>query len=192
MTTAAVPAPVPAPAPAPAESRQLSVADPARARGAAAAVRIGFGLVWAIDASFKWLPGFVHGQTLPDELGKGATVHTPVIHQWIQLWHWAGTSQPGAFAVGTAIVETLIALGLILGAFSRAVFIGSAVFSFGIWSAAEAFHLPWTKDGITDLGPSVAYIFASLALLFTASTAVWSLDPFIRRTWPRLAFLTGR
>ena len=140
--------------------------------------------MWAIDASFKWLPGFIHGQTLGDELGKGATVHTPVIHQWIQLWHWAGTSQPGAFAVGTAIVETLIALGLVLGAFSRVVLIGSAVFSFGIWSAAEAFHLPWTKDGITDLGPSVAYIFASLALLFTASTTVWALDPRIRRTWP--------
>ncbi|WNI16521.1 DoxX family protein [Actinacidiphila sp. ITFR-21] len=180
--TADLPGAAPAPATA---ARTFS-----RAHGAAA-VRIGFGLIWAIDASFKWLPGFIHGQTLGDELGKGETVHTPVLHQWLQMWHSIGTSAPTAFAVGTAVIETLIALGLVLGVFSRAVFIGSAVFSLGIWSSAEAFHLPWTKDGITDLGPSVAYIFASLALYFAASTAVWSLDPWVRRTWPRLSSLTS-
>ena len=85
---------------------------------AAAVVRILFGCVWAIDAVFKFLPGFVHGQTLGDELGKGAQVHTPVIHQWIQLWHAIGTAHPQAFAIGTGVVESCIALGLILGAFS--------------------------------------------------------------------------
>jgi nitrite reductase (NO-forming) len=81
---------------------------------AAAVVRILFGCVWAIDAVFKFLPGFVHGQTLGDELGKGAQVHTPVIHQWIQLWHAIGTAHPQAFAIGTGVVESCIALGLIL------------------------------------------------------------------------------
>jgi nitrite reductase (NO-forming) len=157
----------------------------------AALTRIVFGLVWAIDASFKFLPGFVHGRTLEDELGKGASVRTPVIHQWIQLWHSAGTSHPQVFAVGTGIVETVIALGLIFGAFTNVVFLGSAVFSFGIWSAAEAFHLPWTKDGITDLGPSVAYIFASLALFFAAAGATWSLDSRLRPRLGRLSWLAS-
>jgi uncharacterized membrane protein YphA (DoxX/SURF4 family) len=142
----------------------------------AALVRIGFGLVWAVDATFKWLPGFIHGQTLDDELGGAAKIHTPIVHQWIQLWHAAATAQPTAFAVGTGIIETLIALGLVFGVFSNLTFLGSALFSFGIWSAAEGFHLPWTRSGITDLGPSVGYIFASLALFFVAAGATWSLD----------------
>jgi nitrite reductase (NO-forming) len=170
----------------------IGVADPSLRRlHGAAAVRVVFGLVWAIDASFKWLPGFVHGQTLDDELGKAATVHTPVIHQWIELWHSAATSAPGAFAVGTAVVETCIALGVVLGAFSNLVLVGSAVFSFGIWSAAEAFHLPWTKPGITDLGPSVAYIFAALALYYAHAGATWSVDAFLRPRLGRLGFLAA-
>ncbi|HEY2794740.1 MAG TPA: hypothetical protein VGJ28_20435 [Micromonosporaceae bacterium] len=164
--------------------------SPLRRLHAAAVVRILFGLLWAIDATFKWLPGFIHGQTLGDELGKADSVQAPVIHQWISLWHGVGTAHPGSFAVGTAIIETLIAIGLITGAFSRLVFIGSAAFSFGIWSAAEGFHLPWTKPGMTDLGPSAAYWIASLALLFAAAGATWSLDTWLRPG--RLAVLTSR
>jgi uncharacterized membrane protein YphA (DoxX/SURF4 family) len=176
----------------PSASARSASPDPALRRlHGAAVVRIGFGLVWAIDASFKWLPGFVHGQTLGDKLGKGKTIRTPVIHQWIELWHSAATSAPGAFAVGTGIVETLIALGLVFGAFSNLVFLGSAVFSLGIWSAAEGFHLPWTKPGITDLGPSVAYIFASLALYYACAGSTWSLDARIRPLLGRFAPLAA-
>jgi nitrite reductase (NO-forming) len=159
---------------------------------AAAVVRILFGCVWAIDAVFKVLPGFVHGQTLGDELGKGAQVHTPVIHQWIQLWHAIGTAHPQAFAIGTGVVESCIALGLILGAFSHLVLLGSAVFSFGIWSAAEGFHLPWTKPGMTDLGPSVGYVVASLGLYLAFAGATWSVDRYLRPRLGRLAPLAGR
>jgi nitrite reductase (NO-forming) len=158
----------------------------------AAVVRILFGVIWAIDATFKWLPGFIHGQTLGKELGAASEIHTPVIHQWISMWHAVGTANPSAFAIGTGIIETLIALGLIFGAFSNAVFIGSAIFSFGIWSAAEGFHLPWSKPGMTDLGPSVGYIFASLALYFAAAGTTWSVDALLRHRLGRLARLASR
>jgi hypothetical protein len=168
----------------------LPAAEGRRLRGAAA-VRIGYGVVWAIDASFKWLPGFIHGQTLDKELGKASKLDVPVLHQWLQLWHSVAGINPGLFAVGTAVVETLIALGLIFGAFSNLIFIGSAVFSFGIWSTAEAFHLPWNTPGITDLGPSVAYIFASLALFCAAAGSVWSVDRRLRPKLGRLSWLAG-
>jgi nitrite reductase (NO-forming) len=142
----------------------------------AAVVRIVFGVIWAIDAIFKFLPGFVHGQTLTDELGSGSKIHTPVIHQWIQLWLNASQTDPAAFAIGTGVVEVVIAVCLLVGAFSNAVFIGSAIWSFGIWSAAEGFHLPWSKSGITDLGPSVGYIVASLVLFYAVAGATWSVD----------------
>jgi nitrite reductase (NO-forming) len=175
------------------EPSEPSARRPLRRLHGAAIARIGFGLVWAIDASFKWLPGFVHGQTLDHDLGGAAKkANAPIIHQWIQLWHAAATAHPAAFAVGTAIAETLIALALILGAFSNLVFIGSAVFSFGIWSAPEGFHLPWwTRPGITDLGPSVAYIFASLGLFFAAAGATWSLDTKLGPLLGRFAWLSS-
>ena len=37
-------------------------------------VRIVFGVLCAVDAAFKWSPGFIEGQTLPDELGKATDV----------------------------------------------------------------------------------------------------------------------
>jgi thiosulfate dehydrogenase [quinone] large subunit len=148
----------------------------------AAVVRILFGVLWACDASFKWQPGFIHGQTLPDELGKAAQVNTPVIHQWLALTHMIGMANPPVTALVIAIIETLAALALIFGVLSNAAFIGSAILSFGIWSGAEAFHLPF-HSGMTDLGPSVGYIFASLALFFAAAGSTWSVDSWLR---PRL------
>lgn len=148
----------------------------------AAVVRILFGVLWACDAGLKWQPGFIHGQTLPDELGKVSQVHAPVIHQWLALTNMVGMANPPVFAVVIAIIETLAALALIFGVLSNAAFVGSAILSFGIWSGAEAFHLPF-HSGMTDLGPSVGYIFASLALFFAAAGSTWSIDSWLR---PRL------
>ena len=148
----------------------------------AAIVRILFGALWACDASFKWQPGFIHGQTLHDELGKVSQVNTPVIHQWLALTHMIGMANPPVTAVVIAIIETLAAVALIVGVLSNATFVGSAILSFGIWSGAEAFHLPF-QSGMTDLGPSVGYIFASLALFFAAAGSTWSVDSWLR---PRL------
>ena len=148
----------------------------------AAVVRILFGALWACDASFKWQPGFIHGQTLHDELGKVSKVNTPVIHQWLALTHMVGMASPPVTAVVIAIVETLAALALIFGVLSNAAFVGSAILSFGISSGVEAFNLP-LRSGMTDLGPSVGYILASLALFFAAAGSTWSVDSWLR---PRL------
>ncbi|HZA09453.1 MAG TPA: hypothetical protein VE759_05335 [Mycobacterium sp.] len=156
----------------------------------AAVVRVLFGVLWACDASFKWQPGFIHGQTLHTELGKVSQVNTPVIHQWLALTHMVGMANPPVFALGIAIVETFAALALILGVLSNAAFVGTAVLSFGIWSGAEAFHLPF-KPGMTDLGPSVGYIFASLALFFAAAGSTWSVDRWLRPRLGRFAWLAA-
>jgi thiosulfate dehydrogenase (quinone) large subunit len=157
----------------------------------AAVVRILFGLLWAVDAVFKWLPGFIEGQTLGDELGKAPEVTVPVVHQWLQLWNAIGTANPPLFAHLIAILETLVAVAILLGAFSNVAFVGSALLSFGIWSGAEGFHLPWDKAGETDLGPSAAYVFASLALLFAAAGTTWSVDSWLAPRLKRLSWLAS-
>lgn len=90
-----------------------------------------------------------------------------------------GLANPAAFAVTIAIVESLGALVLILGFFCNAAFIGTAILSFGIWSGAEAFHLPF-HSGMTDIGASAGYVFASLALFFAAAGSTWSVDAWLR------------
>ena len=156
----------------------------------AAVVRILFGVLWTIDATFKWQPGFIGGQTLGDELGNAAKVNTPVVHQWLELWSTVGLANPAAFAVMIAVLETLAALAILFGVLSNAAFIGSAMLSFGIWSGAEGFHLPW-HQGMTDLGPSAGYIFASLALFFAAAGSTWSVDTWLRPRLGRLAWLAA-
>jgi thiosulfate dehydrogenase [quinone] large subunit len=158
----------------------------------AAIVRILFGIVWSIDAIFKWLPGFIGGQTLGHELGGAAEVNVPVVHEWLLLWNGIGTADPHAFAVVIAIIETVFALFILFGAFSNFAFIGSALLSLGIWSGAEGFHLPWGRDGQTDLGPSVGYIIASLALFYAAAGSRWSVDSWLRPRLGTMAWLASR
>jgi hypothetical protein len=83
----------------------------------------------------------------------------------------------------TSVVSTV-------GALSNAAFVGSAILSFGIWSGAEAFHLPF-QSGMTDLGPSVVYIFASLALFFAAAGSTWSVDSWLRPRLGAIAWLAA-
>jgi uncharacterized membrane protein YphA (DoxX/SURF4 family) len=160
-----------------------------RAHGLAV-VRIVFGVVWAIDAFFKWLPGFRDPATIEKELGGHVkSIQTPVLHQWMVLWHNIGTASPSGFAFTIAVLETIVAFCMIFGLFSNGVFLGSAVLSFGIWSTAEGLGLPY-KYGKTDIGTSIAYVFVSLALLFAAGGATWSLDARIRdRVGARWAWL---
>jgi uncharacterized membrane protein YphA (DoxX/SURF4 family) len=156
----------------------------------AAVVRILFGLLWAIDAWLKWRPGFIDGQTLAHELNPDA-VPTPIVHSWVQLWYDVAGANSGAFAMGTAVIETLLAVALIFGVLTNLALIVTAVFSLGIWTAPEHMHLPWTTPGMTDLGPSIGYVFAALALYFAAAGATWSVDAVIRPHLGRLAPFAG-
>ncbi|MCU1413334.1 MAG: hypothetical protein JWN80_674 [Microbacteriaceae bacterium] len=133
--------------------------------------------------------GFVDGQTLHDELGGASGVSTPIVHQWLQFWNTVGLTNPSLFAHVIAVIETLVAIALILGVLSNVAFVGSALLSIGIWTGAEGLHLPWFRPGQTDLGPSVGYIFASLALLFAAAGATWSIDALLARRITRARWL---
>lgn len=175
-------------APAPREMQEYhepnqSAAPVSGRRRLAGVLRILFGVVWAIDASLKWRPDFLRGQVFAHQFGIHDQITTPVIRQWIDLWQYIAALAPTGMGVATAIVETLIAVGLLTGTLCNVVYVGSAVYSFGIWSAAEAFGLPWSAAGATDIGPSIGYIIAALALLAAPGNAMWSVD---RKLRPRL------
>ncbi len=179
--------------PTPREVKELN--QPAKSsigrRRLAGVLRIVFGVVWAIDAALKWRPDFLHGRVFAHQFGIHDQITTPVIRQWIDLWQYIAAVAPTGMGVGTAIVETLIAVSLLTGTLLNVVYVGSAVYSFGIWSAAEAFGLPWSAAGATDIGPSIGYIIAALALLAAPGNAMWSVDRVLRPRLGKYGWLCG-
>ena len=168
------------------------LADPGSGRRRMAGImRIIFGVVWAIDAAIKWRPDFLHGKVFAHQFGIHDQLTTPVLRQWIDLWQNIAAAIPTGMGVATAIVETLIALGLLTGTLSTVVYVGSAIYSFGIWSAAEAFGLPWSAAGATDIGPSIGYIVASLVLLTAPGSTTWSIDRVLRPRLGKYRWMSG-
>ena len=148
-----------------------------------ALVRIGFGLIWAIDAFYKWRPAFLSGFG-----GQFRTQGAPAaILPWLTFWKGLLTPHAMFFAVCTALLETLIAACLILGLGRRAIYAVGAVFSLLIWAVPETFGRIW-QSGQTDIGTSIIYAFIFLALLAVdagANAGGWSLDRRLGGWLPR-------
>jgi nitrite reductase (NO-forming) len=153
-------------------------------------LRIAFGIIWAIDAGFKWTPIF-QSRYLQDVIV--ASQGQPA---WI-LWLFHGAESvirldPRAFAVATAVFESLTALGLILGLARRIGYLAGLGFSLVVWALAEGFGGPYTA-GSTDIGTGIIYavVFAALYGLDRAvGPSPWALDTVIERRhkkWRRLA-----
>src|SRR5262252_8451796 len=91
------------------------------------ALRIGFGVIWLIDAVLKWLPGF-----------KDSYMSTIMATRdgqplWLRWWFdfWINLQHPAVtfFWALVATTETLIALALIVGFARKLTYIAAIVFS---------------------------------------------------------------
>jgi uncharacterized membrane protein YphA (DoxX/SURF4 family) len=145
-----------------------------------AAVRILFGIVWVVDAAFKFEPAFYNGIL---QTTQGADAGEPGwLNHWFNFWYHVISSNPHLFAVIIIIVETLTALSLLLGVARRLNYALGAVLSFLIWSVAEGFGGPYVA-GSTDIGAGFIYVIVFL-LLYVADSFVppsWSLDPILEK-----------
>ena len=145
------------------------------------ALRIGFGVIWLIDALLKWLPGFKDSYM---STIMGIKAGQPGwLRPWFQFWITLQHGQVTFFWVLVATAETLIALALIFG-FARKLTYGAAiVFSLLVWSTAEGFGGPYTS-GASDIGTAVIYavVFAGLlALSYYAGPARYSVDYYLEK-----------
>ena len=152
---------------------------------AAAGVRAAFGIIMAIDAYLKWRPAFAaHYVGYLQNAMKGQPVW---LAPWFNFWLRMVVQHTDLFVLATRLIETAIAIGLLLGLARRITYIAGAVFSLLIWSTAEGFGGPYTS-GATNLGPALVYalIFLALALFerLLGSTP-YSLDYYIGRRFPR-------
>lgn len=148
-----------------------------------AVLRLGFGMLWAIDAYLKWQPAFLRG--FISYVAQAAQGQPAWLTPWFHFWLGFLRLDPHLFAVLAAVFESLTALGLILGVMRRVGYILATLFSLGIWSVAEGFGGPYTA-GATDVGAGIVYAVAFAALYgLDRGTSALSLDSLLERRWPR-------
>jgi nitrite reductase (NO-forming) len=146
---------------------------------AAAGVRAAFGVVMAVDAYLKWQPAFAAHYV--GYLQNAAKAQPLWLAPWFNFWLRIVIQHTDFFIFATRLLETAIAIGLLLGLARRVTYIIGALFSLLIWSTAEGFGGPYTA-GATNLGPALVYalVFIAAALFerLLGSTP-YSLDYYI-------------
>ncbi len=153
-----------------------------------AVLRIIFGVVWGIDAWFKWQPDFVNqfmAYLMGAQEGQPAAVKN-----WIYFWHTIINVDPRGFAYAVAVGETLVALALILGVFTNLTAVVGILLASVIWSTAEGFGGPYTA-GSTDIGAAVIYVLVFVGLLLSQSGLVLGLDRRLTPALGRWGFLAS-
>ena len=142
--------------------------------------RIAFGLVWAIDATFKWQPAFQKDFV---SYLTGALDGQPVlVKDWIGFWIDIVKVDPHVVALIVTGAETALAVALILGVFNNISYLGGVLLAFVIWSTAEGFGGPY-KAGSTDIGASIIYVLMFVGLFLSQAGLHLGLD---RRLTPIL------
>lgn len=151
-------------------------------------LRIVFGLVWAVDAWFKWQPDFINNFT--DYL-TGAQADQPLlVHHWIGFWINTINVDPTAFAYLVAIGETAVAVALIVGAFTNLASLVGTLLALVIWSTAEGFGGPY-EAGSTDIGAAIIYVLVFAGLVLSSSGLYLGLDRRITPALGRLGLLAS-
>jgi uncharacterized membrane protein YphA (DoxX/SURF4 family) len=142
--------------------------------------RITFGLVWAIDAYFKWQPAFVNN--FVSYLQETYDGQPALIQAWLNAWIKFVSINPHLFARIVALGETGIAIGLILGLFSNLAYAAGTLLSIVIWAVPEGFGGPYAP-GATDVGTGIIYVFGFLGLFLLSAGQYYGLDKIL---WDRL------
>jgi nitrite reductase (NO-forming) len=151
--------------------------------------RIAFALVWLIDATLKWLPGF--RSSFSSMLDQAANGQPGWLRPWFDLWTDMPHGMTTAMAYGTAIVETAVAVALLVGFARKSVYLLGAVYSLMIWATAEGFGGPY-QSGSTDIGTAIIYalVFVALLIVDRPGPDPYSVDAILEQRiswWYRVA-----
>ena len=151
-------------------------------------LRITFGLVWAVDAWFKWQPGFINN--FSSYLTGSLDGQPGWVQGWITFWINIVKVDPHVFAHLVAIGETAVAIGLIFGLFSNLSYIVGILISVVIWTTAEGFGGPYTA-GSTDIGAAIIYVLVFAGLFLASAGLYWGVDRSLTPLLGRFKFLAS-
>ncbi|WIG54790.1 MAG: Multicopper oxidase [Rhodanobacteraceae bacterium] len=148
------------------------------------ALRVAFGLIWVANAAFTWTSGFaVHYVGYLHNAAQGQPAWSA---WWFNFWIALVTPHADLFVWLTRIIETALALALVLGFARKTVYLLGALFSLLVWSTAEGFGGPYTV-GATNMGSGIVYVLVFIALMVINSRSgpsPYSLDFYIEKAWP--------
>jgi nitrite reductase (NO-forming) len=151
---------------------------------ASGALRAVFGLVWALNAYLTYRSEFAGHYV--GYLHNAATNQPDWLAPWFDFWIDLVTPHASLFIWATRIIETLIAIGLLLGIARKTTYVVGALFSLLIWSTAEGFSGPYTS-GATNLGPALVYVLLFIGLILSErerGRTPYSVDYYIEHKWP--------
>ncbi|HEV2028625.1 MAG TPA: hypothetical protein VGS16_08865 [Candidatus Dormibacteraeota bacterium] len=149
-------------------------------------LRILFGIVWGVDAWFKWQPGFING--FSGYLSGAQDGQPLLLHHWIVFWTNTVGIDPTLFAYTTAVAETAIAIALIVGAFTNLTFVVGIVLSVAIWTTAEGFGGPYGA-GSTDIGAAIIYPLVFTGLFLSSAGLYYGVDRRLTAALGRFGYL---
>ena len=152
---------------------------------AGTALRVAFGVIWAVAAALTWTSDFANHYV--GYLHNAATGQPAWSAWWFQMWIDLVTPHVGLFVWGTRIAETLLALALLLGFARKFTYIIGILFSLLIWSTAEGFGGPYSV-GANNIGSAISFVLIFVALIvinLRAGPSPYSLDYLIESRWPR-------
>jgi uncharacterized membrane protein YphA (DoxX/SURF4 family) len=143
-------------------------------------LRIVFGIVWAVDASFKWAPDFITG--FSGTLTGALDGQPEWVQAWIKLWANIVDIDPHVFAHLVAAAETALGLALILGVLSNLSYIGGTLLALVIWTTAEGFGDVFKKESM-DVGAAIIYVIVFAGLFLSQAGLALGVDRWLT---PRL------
>ncbi|MGH8116731.1 MAG: multicopper oxidase domain-containing protein, partial [Rhodanobacteraceae bacterium] len=150
---------------------------------ASAALRIAFGIIWAIGAAFTWTSQFAANYV--GYLHNAAQGQPAWSAWWFEMWIAVVTPHAMLFVWLTRAAETLLAFALLFGFARRTAYVLGALFSLLIWSTAEGFGGPYTV-GAANMGTALTYVLVFLLLSglnYRGGTSPYSVDYLIERRW---------
>lgn len=160
-----------------------------------AGMRIVFGIVWAIDGSFKLKPGFVESfSNLVSNTGSG---QPSWLSGWFSFWASTTSANPAFFVYTTAALELMLAFCLIAGFLRKIAYTGGIFLSLMIWAIPEGFGGPYGPSS-TDIGTGIIYAVVFIFLLLVNAAfgpSKYSLDNLIEKkwtAWKRIAEIQSR
>ena len=151
---------------------------------ASAALRVAFGIIWAVGAVLTYSPDFaVHYVGYLHNAAQGQPAWSA---WWFNGWITIVTPHVTLFVWLTRIVESALAIALLVGFARKTVYVLGALFSLLVWSTAEGFGGPYTV-GATNMGAAITYVLIFIALIginARGGRSPYSVDYFIEKRWP--------
>src|SRR5215472_16338466 len=147
-----------------------------------------FGMVWGVDAWFKWQPDFVNN--FKDYLTSAQQGQPWPVHHWIGFWVNTVGVDPTVFAYIIAASETAIATALVVGVFINLTSVVGVLLAVVIWSTAEGLGGPY-KAGSTDIGAAIIYALVFAGLFLSSAGLYYGFDRWLTPKLGKLGFLAS-